>query len=68
MSSNRADWVKVEGVIEHETENAILLDVHTVGKEWFPLSAVNEIHKGKGTQSDYILVDSWIAKKKGLQE
>ncbi len=60
--------VKVEGVIKHETENAILLDVPTVGELWFPLSAVNSIHRGKGRQSDYLMVEEWIARKKGVAE
>lgn len=56
--------------LEHETHSAILVKVKSTepykDREsiWFPLSAVNEIHRDD--IAPWIVVDLWIAKKKGL--
>lgn len=55
--------------IEHETDAAIKVVIVETGEiVWFPLSAVNEIHRAnpKTNLPSQIVVEDWIAKAKGL--
>ena len=49
-----------------ETESAILVRDHERGDLWFPLSCVHEMHFHAKTGDGTIIVDEWIARKKGL--
>lgn len=51
------------GTIKARTARAILIDTHTDGEKWFPLSQVLEIH---GDPEAEFVVSAWIAKKAGL--
>ena len=58
--------VTVVGKILHETASAILIEVEGTGI-WFPLSTVHEIHRNPtDVWSSSVLVDHWIADKKGV--
>lgn len=58
--------VTVIGKILHETSAAILVEVEGTGI-WFPLSTVHEIHRNPTDfWSSQVIVEHWIAEKKGL--
>lgn len=58
--------VTVEGKILHETAAAILLEVEGTGI-WFPLSQVHSVHHSQtGGDDSRLVVEYWIANKKGL--
>ena len=58
--------VTVEGKILYETANAILVEIEGTGI-WFPLSTVHSIHRSAtGGDDSRLVVDHWIAYKKGL--
>lgn len=58
--------VEFDCTFVHETDSAILVKHTESGEElWFPLSAVESMHrdaKGEGT----MVVADWIARKKGI--
>ena len=56
----------VKGQIQRETENAICIRVEGHGDVWLPFSQVEEIHRGKGFEDDWIVCSRWIAQQKGL--
>ena len=62
MAKNSSEGVRIDCEVKGETARAVLVEIETVGEKWFPLSAVNQIHK----QDGYIVVDRWIAEKEGL--
>jgi len=52
---------------ERETDAAILVTHLESGEQlWFPLSTVHETHFHNSTHLGSLIVDEWIAKKKGL--
>lgn len=70
MKSNATDTVDLHGTIEAQTAKAILFSFELEDetyKEWFPFSAVNQIHETSTKGSDKLNVDKWILKKKGIE-
>ena len=66
QSNSQRPAVTVTGKILHETSAAILIEVEGTGL-WFPLSTVHEIHRNPtDVYSSSILVEHWIADKKGV--
>lgn len=72
MSTQTKDTVTLSEVnIIAETEKAILLtrclqEDGAPSKDWFPLSATHEINNtGKKDLTSSVVVDRWIAVKKG---
>lgn len=61
---SRAESFEFECRILHETDAAIKVLIIDTDKElWFPLSAVDEIHREDPAR---IVVAAWIARAKGL--
>lgn len=53
--------------IQRETEQAILLlDVATGEEVWIPLSQVRSIHRLPDGKTATVVMERWIAAKKGL--
>ena len=60
----------IRGKIIKETDAAILLQVASGTKYWFPLSQISTIHKAMpdSDELDSIAVADWILQKKGIEE
>lgn len=59
--------VTLEGRVLKETAAALLLE-HKGADIWFPLSQIHSVHRApeESSEQDYIVVEHWIAAKKGL--
>lgn len=63
----RGETHEVRGLIQRETDAAILLELEDGEDVWFPLSQVDEIHhRGHYDELDRLVVSKWIARQKGL--
>lgn len=65
MRKSNDDTVELEGILEHETEKAYLVDFGLADKVWMPKSQVRDVQQGSGRTTAFTVTE-WIANEKGL--